>query len=416
MSMFTRERAVPQEQRSFGGGFFSSSNQLIPTRPPFATAGIPVTVSTAIQKVALLAACNLVANMPELLPAETFTGTGADRRRITNPAVVDDPEGRGYGIGDFGYKFLVSEILRGNAFTRVEELDGRKVASVVTLLNPDEITVKKNPDTGVEQFYTLQGDPMMPFRKQPQGGVIHSRVYAQPGQVLGLSVVANHARTLGVSLAAEQFGADFFADGAHPTAILTTDRPVNEEQAKTVKARFLNAIRGSREPAVLGAGLKYQQIQVAPNESQFLESQKFSAAECCRMVGPGIAEMLGYETGTGMTYQNVQSRSLDLLTHGINHWLNRLEKLVSRNFLPQPQYVVFNRDELLRMTASDRWALYTTQIRAAAATINEVRAKENMPPVHWGDEPYMPSFGPPAAAALVKADPAVDAITAQEGA
>lgn len=401
MSIFAKSAAG--EERSFSGGFFSSSNQLIPTRPPFATAGIPVTQSTALQKVALLAACNLVANMPELLPLEAFTGTGAATKQIPLPKVATDPEGQGYGVGDFGYKFLISEMLRGNGFVRVDRLDGRQMVNTVTLLNPDEITAKRDP-TGVWGFYSLGGDPMLPFAQQPQGGIIHRRAFAQPGQLLGLSVVANHARTLGVSIAAEQFGADFFADGAHPTSILTTDRPVNEDQAKTIKARFVNAIRGSREPAVLGAGLKYQAIQVAPNESQFLDAQKFTSAEICRMIGPGVAEMLGYETGGAQTYQNVQSRSLHLLIYAIDPWLVRLEKLISDMFLPKPQYVRFNRDALLRMTATDRWLVYQMQLKNGARTVNEVRDDENEPPVKWGEEPFVPGIAPAAAAAEVNTD------------
>jgi HK97 family phage portal protein len=389
------------EQRSFSGGFFSSSNQLIPTRPPFATAGIPVTQSTALQKVALLAACNLIANMPELLPLEAFTGTGSATRQIPLPKVANDPEGQGYGVGDFGYKFLISEMLRGNGFVRVDQLDGRQMVNTVTLLNPDEITAKRDPVTGAWGFYSLGGDPMLPFGQQPKGGIIHRRAFAQPGQLLGLSVVANHARTLGLSIAAEQFGADFFADGAHPTSILTTDRPVNEDQAKTIKSRFVNAIRGSREPAVLGAGLKYQAIQVAPNESQFLDAQKYTSAEICRMIGPGVAEMLGYETGGAMTYQNVQSRSLHLLIYAIDPWLVRLEKLISDMFLPKPQYVRFNRDALLRMTATDRWTVYQMQLKNGARTINEVRDDENEAPVTWGEEPFVPGIAPSAAAAEV---------------
>ena len=84
-------------------------------------------------------------------------------------------------------------------------------------------------------------------------------------------------------------------------------------------------------------------------------------------------------------------------------------------FLPRPQYVRFNRDALLRMTATDRWNVYANRIRLAAATINEIRAEENEGPVAWGDEPYMPSFGPAPAAALLKADPTADATAQQEG-
>jgi HK97 family phage portal protein len=213
------------------------------------------------------------------------------------------------------------------------------------------------------------------------------------GQILGLSVIANHARTLGLSLASEQFGADFFGDGAHPSGILTTDQPVSEDQAKTIKARFVAAIRGSREPAVLGAGVKYTQVQIAPHESQFIDTQKFTAAELCRLVGPGVAEMLGYETGGKLTYQNVQSRSLHLLIYTVDKWLKEFEDCLSQLFVPGPQQVEYDRAGLLRMTPGDRWDVYTSQLQTASRVINEVRADEDMAPVDWGDKPYLPAFG-----------------------
>lgn len=174
---------------------------------------------------------------------------------------------------------------------------------------------------------------------------------------------------------------------------MSSDQPITEDQAKTIKSRFVNAIRGSREPAVLGAGVQYSQIQIAPNESQFLEVQKFTAAEQCRMIGPGVAEMLGYETGGNLTYQNVQSRSLHLLIYTIDKWMKDLERCLSHLFVPGPQSIEFDRNGLLRMTADIRWKVHREELQLAAKTINEVRASEGLGPVPWGDEPYLPSFG-----------------------
>lgn len=393
MTLFKRIAEDGTAARSFGSGYFMSSNQLIPTRPPFATAGVPVTPLTAITKVPLLSAVNLVADMPSILDAAVFTGQGGTRRKVAMPGNIEDPEGNGYGLADFAYKYLACRMLRGNVFIRVNSVDSSGRPDVVTLLDPDTVVVKRDVRTGQVKFYTTEGNPMLPFLQQPVGGIIHRRAFPQPGQVLGLSVIANHARTLGLSLAAEQFGTDFFGDGAHPSSILSTEQPVTEDQARTIKQRFVNAIRGGREPAVLGAGVKYTQVQIAPNESQFLDVQKFTAAEQCRMVGPGVAEMLGYETGGKLTYQNVQSRSLHLLIYTVDKWLKDFERCLSDMFVARSQHIEFDRSGILRMTPNDRWTVHHQELQDAALTINEVRAEEGLSPVPWGDEPYLPAFG-----------------------
>jgi HK97 family phage portal protein len=395
MSLFakTSTSTVPPDTYGQRSGYFTSPNQLIPTRPPFATAGQVVTKDTALSKVALLAGVNLIAEMPSILDGDVWTGQGGQRRKTDMPSALEDPEGLGYGLVDFAYKYLSCRMLRGNVFIRVDKVNSQGRPSVVTLIPPDDVIVRRNSKGQWEFHASGHAEPLKPFRSQPEGGIIHRRAFPQAGQALGLSVVSNHARTLGLSLASEQFGADFFADGAHPSGILTTDQPVSEPDAKTIKQRFVNAIRGSREPAVLGGGVKYTPIQITPEESQFLETQKWTAAEVCRMVGPGVAEMLGYETGGTMTYQNVNARSLHLLIYTVDRWLKEFEACVSEYFLPRSQELLFDRTGVMRMVPQDRWKVHRDELTLGAKTINEVRAEEGLPPVEWGDTPYLPSFG-----------------------
>lgn len=388
MSLFTKQN------RSFDGGYFVSSSQLIPTRPPMATGGVPVTPATAITKIPLLAATNLVADMPQILDVGAWRGEGGTRREMALPAHIEDPEGLGYGLADFACKYLVNRILRGNVFIFVDAVGSDARPTQVTMLNPDEVSIRRDPKTGRWEFgYHREWYGHFGSGDFQNNRIIHRRAHPIAGQILGLSVIANHARTLGLSLAAEQFGADFFGDGAHPSGILTTDQPVSEDQAKTIKARFIAAIRGSREPAVLGAGVKYTQVQIAPHESQFIDTQQFTAAELCRMVGPGVAEMLGYETGGHLTYTNVQSRALHLLIFTVDKWLKEFEDCLSDIFVPGPQHIEYDRAGLLRMTATDRWNVYESQLGTGARVINEIRDDEGEKPVDWGDQPFLPAFG-----------------------
>jgi phage portal protein BeeE len=53
-----------------------------------------------------------------------------------------------------------------------------------------------------------------------------------PGQRVGLSPVAYAAATLGIDIYSRSFASSFFSDGAHPSSILSTDMPVNQDQAR----------------------------------------------------------------------------------------------------------------------------------------------------------------------------------------
>ena len=221
--------------------------------------------------------------------------------------------------------------------------------------------------------------------------VWHKRVNSVPGEIMGLSPIGMHALTIGTGIAAARFGRQWFEDGAHPSALLTSDQALGPAAARTAKQRFVDALRGTREPVVLGHGWKFQAIQIAPNESQFLETNNYTGAECCRIFGPALAEVFGYETGGGLTYANIEQRSLDLLTFAADPWLVRLERWLSA-LLPAAQYVKFNRDALVKTDLLTRFQAHQLALQNRFKTVNDVRADEDMPRVAWGDEPNYTTY------------------------
>jgi hypothetical protein len=59
----------------------------------------------------------------------------------------------------------------------------------------------------------------------------------------------------------------------------------------------------------------------------------------------------------------------------------RREKKMSGRWLPQPRYIKFNVEALLRMDAKTRHELFKTRIDARTITPDEVRALEDQPPL-----------------------------------
>ncbi|MFD5217471.1 phage portal protein [Streptomyces tendae] len=344
---------------------------------------------SSLQAVAVWSACDLIASIISELPVGVFRGEGEDARKLPKlPGWLEDPDGSGHGLADWRYQAMMSWLLRGNLFGDELQRATAGFLQQVRLFHPDEISGWL--DEG-EVRWAVNGQQVTDPRS-----FLHRRVNPLPGVELGMSPVRLHATTIGLQLTGARFGLQWFQDGAHPSAILkNTEVALDDGQVRTAKDRFLAALRGTREPVVFGKGWEYETIQVAPEESQFLQTQGYSAAECARIFGPGIAEILGYETGGSMTYANIQDRELTLLKFSIGKWIRRMERLLSE-FLPRPQYVKLNRDALLETNTLQRYTAHASALSNNWETINEVRRLEELPPVPWGDAPFTPGAEPPA--------------------
>lgn len=340
----------------------------------------------SLQSVAVGSTVDLICSLGSELPVDVFTGEGSERRKVKTPGNLEDPAGDGTGVEDWIYQALISWLLRGNLFGFETLWDRRGRALHVDLLHPDDVSAS---DVDGEVQWRVKGREVTDLAT-----FVHRRVNPMPGRVLGLSPIEKAAATVGVSLSSTQFGRQWFADGAHPGSMLVNENNLTQEQAQIAKERFLASTRGTREPVVLGKGWDYKPIQVSPNESQFLETQAWSEAQCARIFGPGFAEILGYETGGSMTYANVVDRRADLLVLGMNRWLRRVDRILTA-LVPPQQYVRLNRDALLEATTLQRYEAHNLALTGRWRTVNEVREIEDLPPVEWGDKPMETT--PPAA-------------------
>lgn len=341
----------------------------------------PASGDTSLQSVAVRSTADLIASLVSELPADVYRNS----RRVKGslPSAVDDPGGDGSGRQDWLYRLMMSFLLRGNSYGFEAAWSTRTgVAEAVELLHPDDVSAVDGPDSTVQWFHKgqkLDGDKLRHFR--------HWRMNPMPGRLLGLSPVALHATTIGVTLRAGMFADQFFTDGAHPSAMLTNKASLTDAQAKVAKQRFLNVVNGSREPLVLGEGWEFTPIQVTPEESQFLSTQQFTEAQCARMFGPGFAEVMGYETGGSMTYANVVDRRQDLLVLSMNKWIRRADRILTQLLPPSTQSVRLDRDALLEATTLQRYQAHALALQHRWRTVNEVRAIEDLEPVEWGDQP-----------------------------
>ena len=380
MSLFFRAGSGAQSQRTSLGEILTTSG--IGMRQDYQ--GVIATPSTAPGVVAFGTAAQLLADIAAMLPLHNFRkNPDGTKTEIPVPGWLSDPEGRGYGFGDFIAKVVIDACYYGNSFAKKSQLDNLGYPTVLTTLDASTVSVQQDAYGGVTwktQDQMIEGGVT--------GRMAHFRRYPRSGSyILGVNPVVQYSSAIGLALATQRFGAAWFAEGAHPSAILTTDQPIDQEQAATIKSRFTEAIRGRREPAVLGAGLKYEAIQASPDSSRLIDASKWSSAEAARVLGPGFPGLLGYPTGDSMTYSTVEQESLKALTYSVDPHLVALEVWLS-TFLPRGQFVHFEREALLRIDARTRAEIDRISLGPIEpwSYANEVRKTRDLATVEWGDE------------------------------
>lgn len=335
-------------------------------------AGEPVTTDTALRLSTVWACVRLLADSVATLPLDTYRGGDL----ILTPPLLQRPSADFEEPADWLWAVVASLLLRGNGWGVITARSGAgMLPAQVDLVHPDFMSATLNAEGRV--VYRLQGEELDP------ASVWHVKAYPFPtaprAAPLGLSPIAHAREAIGLGLGAEKYGARFFGDAAIPSGVLTSDQPINQETADTIKARWKNRHKNQRDIAVLGSGAKFQAISIAPDEAQFIESQKLNVSTICRFFGVP-PEMVGGETAGHMAYTSPEQRSTDLLTFALRPWLYRIERAVSR-LLPRTQHVKFNAGGLVRATLKDRYEAHQIALAAGFMTVNEVRALEDLPPL-----------------------------------
>lgn len=331
----------------------------------------------ALQVPTVFACVALLAGSVASLPLETFRRANQPDsvpQRIADPGLLRYPDA-GVTQSEWLHMVMVSMLLRGNAYGLITGRDSYGYPLGVHILNPDKVTVHVDDAGLVSYTQTTKNGTQKPV---PDDDMWHVRGLTLPGSVVGVSPIACAAAVSGLDLSSRRFASGFFEGDGIPKAILESDQQVSQEQARTVKDRVMATFR-NREPAVLGLGLRYTQIQVRPEESQFLATQNANATQICRFFGVPAA-MVDAPAGNSMNYSNTEMRGIEFLTYSLAKWLRRIEDAMFR-LLPGAQYVKFDVKSLLRLDAKTQAQVDLFELAGKIVAPSEVRAGRGLPPM-----------------------------------
>jgi HK97 family phage portal protein len=335
-------------------------------------AGEAVTVETALRLSTVWGCVRLLADSVSTLPLAVYRGD--DRDPIPPPPLLQRPSADFPELADWLWAVMASLLLRGNAWGVITARSGAGLLPAqVDLVHPDRVAVTTEQGRRVIRVAGIE---------YPRAELFHVKAFTWPGELLGLSPIAYAREAIGLGLGAEKYGAKFFGDAAVPSGVLTSDQRIGDDQAERLQARWEQRHKGKRRIAVLGDGAKFQAITIAPDEAQFIQTQKFSVATICRFYGVP-PEMMAGETAGHEAYTSPEMRGTDFLTFSLRPWLTRVERAVS-GLLPSTQTAKFNAGGFVRATLRDRYEAHKVAIEAGFLTVNEVRELEDRPPLPEG--------------------------------
>lgn len=348
------------------------------------TSGVPpvVSESQALTHSAVWAGTYLYADLIATLPFAAYRDVdGAPVAVRSQPQLLVDPS---LSVSPIAWRtqVVVSLVLRGNAFGLILTRDQFGFPTTIEVQHPDCVEAEWDDETLTKRF-KIDG-----FEVDPDD-VWHVAMNQIPGSPFGLSMIEKARQAIYGGVAARTYSNDVFMSGGHPTAILSTADEITAEQAKDLQSRFDQRLAERRGRALVMQGMTYTPIQISPADSQFLEASNASVQDVARFLRLPV-ELLGGESGSSMSYSNVESRATDLLRYSVDPILVRVEEALTFA-LPRPQYVKANRAALLRMTTKDRYEAHAVALRDGWRNVNEVRELEELPPVDGGDTYRTPS-------------------------
>ena len=197
--------------------------------------------------------------------------------------------------------------------------------------------------------------------------------------LVGYSPIALAKNAIGISLACEDYGSTFFANGASPYGVL--EHPGVIKNPERVRDAWQRAYGGSNShhTAILEEGMKYTPISIPNNEAQFLETRKFQVEEIARLYRVPL-HMIGDLDHA--TFSNVEHLSLDFVKYSLDPWIVRWEQGMMKDLLSDSEkgkyFIKFNVEGLLRGDYASRMQGYATARQNGWMSTNDIRELEDM--------------------------------------
>lgn len=292
--------------------------------------------------------------------------------------------------------WIVSKLTQGNTYV-LKGRDNRGVVKALYVLDPLLVTplvTQTGPDgIGGDVYYRLQRDDLSGIPEEglvvPASEIIHDRMNCLFHPLVGLSPIfaAGLSATQGLKIIEQS--AKFFSNASRPGGLLIAPDNIDQADADRLKKYWEENYTGDNagKIAVLGSGLKFEDLSRNAVDSQLVEQLKWSGETICAcfhvpafMAGVGAAPLNNNVATLGQQYY---SQCLQIHIENIEICLD--EGLG----LPTNRGTELDLDGLIRMDTAAQYDALTKAAGGAFMTTNEARRRVDLKKTPGGDAVYL---------------------------
>lgn len=343
---------------------------------PNSQAGVRVSPDSALGVTAVYSAVNIISNaiaiMPISLKRETELGWELVKDHPAAKLLRRRPN-KFQTWTQFKRHMTATALLRGNSYALIVRNGAGKPTELLFLEPGDCDPVYMKIGSVRYLYYYVDGRMVEPR------DIIHISCLGTNG-IIGKSPIALAAEAVGLSLAAETFGARFFGSGANSSGGFSTSGTLSDQAYK----RLLNqlkrkyaGLRNSHEPLLLEAGLKYERFSIPPNEAQFIEARGFQVKEIARMY---LIPAYKLQADDQPADAKGEQQTIDFKAECLLPWAVIFEEELTAKLLlddeTETHRFALDSDYALRANSVDRSQYYMNRFNTGSITSNEIRTRE----------------------------------------
>ncbi|WP_028125420.1 phage portal protein [Eremococcus coleocola] len=345
--------------------------------------GQQVNERTAMQTTGVYACVRILSESVASLPLHLYEyqDQGNKVKAIDHPLyfILHDEPNPDMTSFTFRETLMSHLLLYGNAYAQIIR-NGRGDVLALYPLMPNQMKVERAKNG--ELTYTYTKTPSHSGREEKvvlsRAEVLHIPGLGFDGLV-GYSPIAMAKNAIGMSIATEEYGAKFFANGATPGGVLEHPGIVKDPERlrETWQAQFSKG--NVHRVAVLEEGMKFHQLTIPPDQAQFLETRKFQLNEIARIfrVPPHMIGDLDRSS-----FNNIEQQSMEFVKYTLNPWLVRFEQAIQKSLFFEDEkeryFVKFNVSGLLRGDYETRMNGYAVGRQNGWLSANDIRELEDM--------------------------------------
>ncbi len=286
----------------------------------------------------------------------------------------------------FFESWVLSKLLRGNTYV-LKQRDARGVVVKLYVLDPNRVRPLIAADGSI--FYELNTDEISSLPDMvlvPAREIIHDRFNCLFHPLVGTSPIFASGLAAIQGLNIQSDSALFFANKSRPGGLLVAPGRIDPAHAATLKTYWQDTFSGANRGkiAVLGDGLKFENLSVTAEDSQLIEQLKWSAEVIC-----STFHIPPYKIGVGTmpAYNNIQALNVEYYSQCLQRLIEDLEICLDEGLdVGEKIGTEFDLDGLLRMDSVTQMQVIDSGKNIL--TPNEGRRKLNYPDVAGGNVVY----------------------------